>query len=68
MENKQAICDSLVETLKYTRDANDILTMVYNADTEIVDVVFISGGIRKINVAMDSGVAMIRDIMKNLGV
>ena len=67
-ENKQAICDALVETLKYTRDANDVLTMIFHEDIEIVEIVFISGGIRRVNVAMDSGVAMIRDIMRGLGV
>ena len=67
-ENKQSICDALVETLKYTRDANDVLTMIFHEDIEIVEIVFLSGGIRRVNVAMDSGVAMIRDIMRGLGV
>lgn len=66
-ENKQMICDMLCRTLHYTRNAADVCDIQYNAETEKVTVVFESGGKRVVNVAMDSGTAMIRDIMNNLG-
>ena len=67
-ENKQEICNALVKTLKLTRDAFDVADLIYNAENETVMVLFKMGGTRIINVAMDSGVAMIRDIMRGLGV
>ena len=72
-EDKQKICDLLCQTLKATWDANDVVSLRYvdeltDKGLEHVIVTFESGGVRLINVSMDSGVAMIRDIMKNLGV
>lgn len=67
-ENKQMICDLLCRTLHYTRGAADVTDIQYNAENETATVCFESGGRRIINVAMDSGTAMIRDIMNNLGV
>lgn len=67
MENKQKICDLLLLTLQATHNAADVLSIVYNGGSEEVTVTFVSGGKRNINVAMDSGTAMIRDIMANLG-
>lgn len=66
-ENKQKICDLLLVTLQATSNAEDVVAIVYDDSTEKVQVTFASGGIRIINVAMDSGTAMIRDIMNNLG-
>lgn len=70
-EDKQKICDLLLKTLQATYDASDLVALEYgyveNWDKEIVTVRFAGGGIRRINVSMDSGTAMIRDIMKNLG-
>ena len=67
MEDKQKICDLLAVTLRATRDAYDVLRIEYDDEKETVSVRFLSGGIRVINVAMDSGTAMIRDIMSGLG-
>lgn len=70
-ENKQRICDLLFDTLMETRDADDIAAIKYSMEDngqETVYVLFINGAKRIINVTMDSGVAMIRDIMKGLGV
>ena len=67
-EDKHLICALLAVTLHTTRDADDLMSLKFDEDTEIVTVRFTGGGIRKINVAADSGVAMIRDIMKHLGV
>ena len=66
-ENKQQILDLLLKTLQATRGAYDLTSLEYDAKTEMVTATFASGGKRVINVAMDSGTAMIRDVMKNLG-
>ena len=39
----------------------------FEEESETVTVTFLSGGKRVVNVAIDSGTAMIRDIMANLG-
>lgn len=66
MEDKQKICDLLAEALRATRNAWDVESLTYDKDKEIVEVRFL-GGNRRINVAMDSGTAMIRDIVNHLG-
>lgn len=66
-ENKQKICDLLLITLQATSNASDVLSLIYDEESESVTITFLSGGKRIANVAMDSGTAMIRDIMANLG-
>lgn len=66
-EDKNKICKSLCKVLQLTRGAFDLISLDYDSETEIVTATF-EGGTRKINVAMDSGTAMIRDIMKGIGV
>lgn len=66
-ENKQKICDLLTATLQATDNASDLVSLTYDAEREVVEILFASGGKRIANVAMDSGTAMIRDIMKALG-
>lgn len=68
-EDKQEICRLLLATLQATRGAEDIVSLDYKIDRygETVTAIFESGGKRKINVSLDSGTAMIRDIMANLG-
>lgn len=63
-ENKQQICDSLLQTLQLTRMCDDLRSLEYQADTEIVVATFTGGGFMNINVACDSGIAMIRDICR----
>ncbi len=63
-ENKQKICDLLAETLRATRNQHDLLSLTYNDESETVEIGWASGGKRRVNVAMDSGTAMIRDIMR----
>ncbi len=67
MEDKQKICDLLCATLQATNNAADVIDVYYDKDHEDVTVIFVNGGKRRINVACDSGTAMIRDIMANLG-
>ena len=69
MEDKQKICDKLLETLQLTRQYEDLQSLIYlpgGQDGETVTALFASGGTWEINVSMDSGAAMVRDILKAL--
>lgn len=66
VEDKQLICDYLLETLKLTRGQGDLETLIYDPKTEIVTGTYKNGGRIRINVACDSGVSMIRDIMAKM--
>lgn len=64
-ENKTAICNALCEALQLTRAYYDLEELIYNEEEETVDIVF-PGGTITVNVAMDSGAAMIRDICRGI--
>lgn len=70
MEDKQMICDLLCKALKATRAGANILELVYEYSTETVIVFFreIDMPTRRINVACDSGIAMIRDILQYIDI
>ena len=63
MENKQDILDALVECLRLTRDQYDLEQLIYDPDQETVTIAWANGG-TTVNVAMDSGIAMIRDVLR----
>ena len=65
-EDKQLICNYLVRALKCTRNQEDLTNLVYDSISETVSAIYDNGAIKHINVAMDSGTAMIRDIMRVL--
>lgn len=67
-EQKQTILDLLTYTLRHTRAGNDIREM--KLDGDFVKVFFQNDTepSRVINVAMDSGIAMIRDVMKYIDI
>lgn len=67
-EDKQLIVDALRETLKLTRGGGDIEKMTYvsNSYSEVVLIRFKNGFSKAVNVACDSGIAMIRDILKEI--
>ena len=67
-EDKQEICNLLCRALQATRNACNLVSLDYDPARETVTVLFMGGGNRQINVACDSGTAMIRDIMRHLGV
>lgn len=67
-ENKQLICNYLTLALQETRGAHDLVSLNYDSEKEVVIGTFSGGGTRVCNVMMDSGCAMIRDIMSQLGV
>lgn len=66
MEDKQKILDLLLPTLQATRENADLKELTYKAknNNEIVICKFESGFELFVNVTMDSGTAMIRDIMR----
>lgn len=66
MEDKQKILNLLCRTLQATDNAADLVSLTYLPQEDAVIVRFANGR-RRVNVAMDSGTAMIRDVVNNLG-
>ena len=66
MENKQAICDALLETLKLTRADVTKLTYLTNEYGEFVRVQYGESPLhsKKVDVTADSGISLIRDVMR----
>lgn len=67
-EDHQKICNSLVFALRSTRQYNDLISLTYVLEDENnshVEALF-PGGVVKINTSMDSGWAMIKDIIDHL--
>ena len=65
-EDKQLICNALCKALMLTRAGCDIKCIKYNAEKEIAAVHYVNGARININVAMDSGIALIEDILKGV--
>lgn len=65
-EDKQMICDALLPALQLTRHLDDLFSLHYDPKTEKVIADFTTGCVREVNVAADSGVAMIRDIIQQI--
>lgn len=65
-ENKEEIIKKLSDLLKITRAGSDIDTMNLSEDKESVAIVFSTGYTRKVNIAMDSGISIIRDVARAL--
>ena len=63
MENKQEILDRLCFALQATRDQEDLKKLLYDEEHEEVTICWDEGG-TSVNVAMDSGIAMICDVMR----
>lgn len=68
MENKAAVAKAFGEVLKMTRDYRDLKSLVYtkNGHGEYVYATFNNGTQKVANVHLDSEVAMIADIMKQI--
>ena len=64
-EDKAQICRLLCKAIQSTRAGAELLTLEYDAEHDFVSAYFRSG-YRAINVAGDSGMAMIRDIVNRL--
>lgn len=68
-ENKKEIIEKLTKAVKRTREGQCIQNIVYKkgyGDDEIVYINYLGGNVKKVNVTMDSGIAMIRDVAKHL--
>lgn len=68
-ENKAEITEKLFQTIRLTRAGEDISDMHYVNDPnsygrEHVIITYANGYIRRVNVSMDSGAALIRDVME----
>ena len=66
-ENKALICERLCEVLQLTSQCHDLLDLEYDGELEIVTAIFEGGGKRRITVALDSGWAMMKDILRGVG-
>ena len=69
MEDKDLICKELAKLLKITRNQSDLKALRYEIldnDEEIVTVEWEGGGRKVVCVSMDSGIAMVRDILRAL--
>lgn len=68
MENYQEICNSLCRTLQRTRQYDDLesLEHIQEGQERFVVAKFDGNYTKRIRVTMDSGIAMIKDIIKNL--
>lgn len=66
MEDKQKILNLLCRTLQATDNAADLVGLTYLPHEETVIIRF-QHGRRSVNVSMDSGTAMIRDVVNHLG-
>ena len=70
MEDKEKICKHLFEALQLTREFSNLLMLKYTRTgdfSEVVTAKFTDNATKTINVSMDSGFAMMMDIMKGLG-
>ena len=66
MENKDLICNELAKLLKLTRNQSDLKALKYEILDNVEEIVTVEweGGRKVVGVSMDSGTAMIRDIMR----
>lgn len=64
-EYKQDILDFLLPALQWTRACADLCSLEYDEEEEVVTAIFAQGS-KKINVACDSGIAMIRDVLAHI--
>ena len=65
-EDKQRICSALAPVLRLTRNLYDLAYLHYDPGTETVKAKFLNGHTKTANVALDSGTAMIRDIIQQI--
>ena len=69
-EDKKKICKKLFELLTMTRDQEALIGLEYHHDNktyeETVVAIYRSGRKQAINVTADSGIALIRDVVRAL--
>ena len=69
-ENKQQILDYLLKAIQTTRAGADVSRLEFDSKREFVYVYFGGSDVpgRTINVAMDSGIAMLKDVLKRIDI
>ena len=67
-ENKKEICERLLPVLQATENLWDLVSLEYSnsENGEVVTATFLSGATKTANVALDSGTAMILDIVEQI--
>lgn len=69
-EDKRKICSLLLPVVQATRAGWDVIDLEYTnnefMDDEYVRIRYASGYTKKVNVTLDSGAAMILDVIKGL--
>ena len=68
-EDKQAICDALCRALQLTVAGNDLISIEYKVHgpwTQRAILHFMGGSSQEVNVSMDGGILMIRDILRSM--
>lgn len=65
-ENKKEIVARLKVLLMATRAGSDIKKLVLSEDENFVTIIWKGGGEKKVCVAADSGIALIRDVTEAL--
>ena len=66
MENKKEIVSNLTKLLKSTRAGDGIADLILHQNQEAITILFRNGAAREVNIAADSGYAIIMDVMKAL--
>lgn len=66
MENKHEILDKLLLVLQATDNLHDVVKLEYLEENELVVATFDSGYSKIANVALDSGTAMICDVIRQI--
>ena len=65
-ENKEDICVRLLLTLRATREGRDLASLRYDPGSETVTILWDNGAQEQVNVACDSGIAMVSDILAHI--
>lgn len=66
MENKEDIVKRLKILLVATSAGNHVADLILNEQDEEITVLFTNGCTRTVNIACDSGIAIIKDVIKVL--
>ncbi len=63
-EDKQEICNNMRVLLLSTIAGQSVRAIGYDADREEVKILYLGGRLQRINVAGDSGIELIKDVLK----
>lgn len=66
MENKEKIIKALKDVLVLTRAGEDISGLVLSKAQDKITIVYKNGHFKSVNIEADSGIAIIKDVIKEL--